>query len=730
MIRLGLRLAVTGGREALTRLAAIAVAVALGVGLLLTTLAGMNAVDAQLHRYTWLSTGQSATAASSADAVWWSTRWDRVDGNMINRIDVAAAGPHAPVPPGLPRLPGPGEWYASPQLRTLIATMPAGQLGDRFPGEPAGTIGPGALASPRSLTIVVGRTAEEMSRIEGARRVDHIATTPPDRIAQALTLVLAVVAAGLLFPLIIFVSTATRLSAARREQRYAAMRLVGSTPGQIAVFSAVESTIGAGAGTLAGFAVYLALRGPVLAIPFTGETFFPADLTLTLPDMLLVLLGVPAGAALAGWVALRRVRISPLGVSRRVTPRPPRAYRLILLAAGLAELGWFVGRRPHTTDGQAAAYLSGILLVMVGLVVAGPWLTMTGARLVSARSGRPGVLLAARRLADNPHAGFRAVSGLVLALFVTSVAVGVITTIVANRGPHRTGAGANHLVSMSMGSHPDGAPGATSVPAPVLADLTAVAGVSDVVVLRRNPADEDPASLPVLVSCADLARLPQYGRCPAGATVVQTWSGFTGPDDAGGADRVWPVSPLTVDDLRRQPIASIEVRTDGSTAVVERARTALEAAYPQRRFLPDTEADNAADFTRTLVGWQRLADVVIVASLAVAGCSLAVSVAGGLSERRRPFSLLRLTGVPLRVLRQVVALESVVALLLAAVVAIGAGLLAAQLFLRSQMDYTLRPPHAGYYLVVAAGLAVSLGIVASTLPLLARITGPENARND
>jgi cell division protein FtsX len=43
-------------------------------------------------------------------------------------------------------------------------------------------------------------------------------------------LVLAVVAAALLFPVLMFIGTATRLAATRREQRFAAMRLVGTTP--------------------------------------------------------------------------------------------------------------------------------------------------------------------------------------------------------------------------------------------------------------------------------------------------------------------------------------------------------------------------------------------------------------------------------------------------------------------------------------------------------------------
>ena len=41
-------------------------------------------------------------------------------------------------------------------------------------------------------------------------------------------LVLSVVAPALLMPVLIFIGTATRLSAARREQRFAAMRLVGA----------------------------------------------------------------------------------------------------------------------------------------------------------------------------------------------------------------------------------------------------------------------------------------------------------------------------------------------------------------------------------------------------------------------------------------------------------------------------------------------------------------------
>jgi hypothetical protein len=57
VIPLALRLTVAGGREALARLVAIVLAVAIGVALLLATLAGINAVNSQNARYAWLETG-------------------------------------------------------------------------------------------------------------------------------------------------------------------------------------------------------------------------------------------------------------------------------------------------------------------------------------------------------------------------------------------------------------------------------------------------------------------------------------------------------------------------------------------------------------------------------------------------------------------------------------------------------------------------------------------------
>jgi hypothetical protein len=764
VIGLGLRLTVAGGKEALTRLTMIAIAVAIGVVLLLTTLAGLNAVNSQNARYAWLETGftpsvatATTTATNQDDPVWWKLSADYYQGKRIGRIDVAATGPNSPLPPGITTLPGPGQYYASPAMTDLLRSTPTAQFGDRFPGRQAGTIGDAALPAPNSLIIVVGRSATDLSSDPHAQKVNSISTTVPSSCngcvigvginGNGITLILSVVIAGLLFPVLIFIGGATRLSAARREQRFAAMRLVGATPRQISVISAVESSIAAIVGVAVGFGLFFVLRPELAAIPFTGDPFFTSDLSLTLPDLLFIVLGIPIAAAVAARLALRRVSISPLGVSRRVTPRPPRAWRVVPLVAGLVELGYFaylhdVGADSHApVSTEVGAFLSGILLTMTGLIIAGPWLTMLGSGLMARYATRPATLIAGRRLADNPTAGFRAISGLVLAVFVGSCALGVITTIVAyDGGTAGDPAIARGTLVDTFRQGPDHSTLLTPADTATLDRVRAVSGVtgvatihvvSDGVGYRRNGQELGP--LPDVVSCAQLAGIPALGRCPQGADAVTI-----NPDYGGSvvdrssttmANTTWPVTQLTSAQVQRLPLDSIVVGTNGSAAAVERARTILDNTYAQT-YAAQTLSEFRSNGARKLNSYKQLANVIILTSLPIAGCSLAVSVAGGLAERKRPFSLLRLAGTPLGPLRRVITLEAAGPLIISAAVSAGAGLLAAQLFLRAQLYETLQPPSVQYYLIIVAGLVASLAVIASTLPLLRRITGPETARNE
>jgi hypothetical protein len=767
MISLGLRLTISGGREAVIRLVILVAAVGLGVGLLLTAVSGINAVNAQNDRHTWFWTGTSLEPAGLAkpgtDPLWWHIGGDTFGGQQIDVAEVAATGPTSPVPPGLLRDPAPGQYYASPALARLLRSTPADELAGRYPGRLAGMIGDAALPSPDSLVIIIGRTAAQLARTPDSVQVTAIATTlpgsseggrnprglhirPPDEgtDASGIDLILSVVALALLAPVLIFIATATRLSAARREQRFAALRLVGATPRKVSVIAAVESTAAAAAGVAAGFGLFFVLRIPLAAIPFTGEPFFPGDLSLSLPDILAVAIGVPVAAAVVARLALRRVNISPLGVTRRVTPKPPQAWRVLPLLAGLAWLGFFVVHgRPATVPGQIQAFLPGFLLIIIGLVTAGPWLTMTGARIMAARTSRPSALIAARRLADDPRAGFRAVSGLVLALFVTTVAVAAITTQNAKDlhpiGGSAAGVLADDLAGQPLLSH--GRPSRTAAvppPAALLARLGRIEGVQEVIEVRADPGLTVPRKLIAsgvpagLISCVQLARVPALGRCPAGAATA-AFPQFLADAPAGRnlARITWPAEDVPARQLDGLDLDSIDIATNGSQSAVEQARTALKTAnaYPAIGS-PLTLGELSTAQNSVNNAYQQLADVIILTSLPIAGCTLAAAAAAGLADRKRPFSLLRLTGARLSMLRRVVTLENAVPLLAVAAVSIGVGFAASAMFASVQLQHPLVAPGAGYYLIAMAGIAASLGIIAATFPLLRRITGPETARNE
>jgi hypothetical protein len=796
VISLGLRLVINGGREAIVRLVILAVAVSLGVGLLLTAVAATNAAVTWNNRHAWYWTGTSSEppgpAAAGIAPLWWHPSGDLYDGQTIVRFDVAATGASSPVPPGITRDPAPGQYYASPALIALLRGAPANQLADRFPGHLAGAIGDAALPSPDSLVVIVGRSAAQLAHAPDSVPVTSIATalpgyqtecvgpgcrtechgpgcraTPnpkglayfpvdPGGGANSVDLILSVVALAVLLPVLIFIATATRLSAARREERFAAMRLAGATRRQVSVIAAMESTMAGITGVAIGFGVFFLLRIPVAAIPFIDQPFFPAELTLSLFDILAVAVGVPVFAAIAARLALRRVNISPLGVARRARPKPPGAWRVAPLLAGLAELGfWTVHGHPASGAGQVQAFVSSFALILLGLFIAGPWLTMASARAMARWTSRPGTLIAARRIADDPRAAFRAVSGLVLALFVTTVAVVAITTQDAKE-PSRFGTVAedNMLTDQFAVSTP-GSPvftgaGPAASAAPLAARVQAIPGVQGVVVIRMDPGLTIPgrfddigsdgngkfSAVPAsVVSCAQLATVPALGRCPAGAaTAAYPAGGYNGTGVGGnnGATAItWPAANIPVARLDTLAVDSVDVGTDGRVAAIERARTVLETAhaYPVLS-APSTLDDIVKQDNSTNSGYQQLANVVILVSLPIAGCTLAAGIAAGLADRKRPFSLLRLTGARLPMLRRVVALEGAVPLLSVSAVAIGAGFAGAAMFASEAQQYPMVAPGAAYYLLTAAGIIISLGIIAATFPLLARITGPEVARNE
>jgi hypothetical protein len=756
MFRLGLRLSLHGGREALVRLVLTAVAVAVGVAVLLCVLADFHAFQVSNNRPCWECTASAPRNAAPASEELWNTSADFYQGQTIERLDVAALGPHAPVPPGISRLPGPGQYYASPALAALLRTVPRDELGARYPGTLAGTIGDQALTGPDELVIFIGYSPSHLAALPGTMRVDQIAAAPGKQVwSSYFRYAFAVSVLAVLFPILILIGTATRLSAARREERFAAMRLVGATPAQISVIASVDAIVSALLGVLLGFGVFALVQPALANAALIGTRYFAFNVTPTAAGYIAMLVAVPLASAIASLMSLRRLRISPLGVSRRVTPPAPRFGRVVPLLIGIV---LFVAGLAITNQKSIGApAFPGLIIIMIGLVVAGPWLTAQAARAFSRLVKGASAMLAARRLADNPKAAFRTVSGLVLAVFLGTIVAGLVPAVNATTATPSANALTNVLLDAFGGGGP-GSPGmAPRAGATLVSQLRTFQGATVIPVYalpmpRRphgrpngRPPDATPGDLvpsgpqqgqpyDSIISCAGLRQLAAVGQCAPGISAVKVSAGnllYSDNPTYSTQAIASAGSPAVSGSLAKYSLGAVLVKVNNATTL-ERVRTFLDTHTTQSQSAvpPKTygEAVQIRIAYATIV--QRLVYIAVALTLIVAGCSLAVVVGGGMVERKRPFTLLRVTGTSLATLYRVVLLEAILPLFSAAVVAAGIAYGISVLTVDRMAPAGTPTPMLGhvYYLTLGAGLVASLLVIVVTLPVLGRLTGPRSVR--
>jgi len=783
MLQLSLRLTLRSGREALVRLLVTAAAVAAGVALLLGVLGELHAFESNAYKACWSCThGASVPAALPAHGELWNSSVDFYRGQTVSRLDVAALGPGAPVPPGVARLPAPGTYYASPALAALLAAVPAGQLGDRFPGRLAGTIGQAALTGSNDLVIYIGYAPAALRGVAGTQWVASIYSGAGQQVFSAYFKdAFYVGMLAVLLPMLVLISTATRLAADRREERFAALRLVGGTPADIRLIAAVEAVVSSFAGAVLGTVIFLLARPLLAGSAFFGTPYFESDVTPTLGGYVAILVIVPVAAAVAALVSLRRVQISPLGVSRRAKPKPPTAWRLVTLVLGLGL--YLYGLLTTTYKNIGITTYPGILITMIGLVIAGPWLTAQVAALFGRTARGSSGLLASRRLSDNPRGAFRSVTGLVLAVFLGTMIGTLVPAIDAIQQTPGAGALSNILVGQ-VGLPPSAGqqlisgigaiPGATVYP---LYELPGPSGQESIISPpggpgggpgasgggapasgggkgsgsggqgNRAPSAAGPGtqsskayfSSTVAVSCADLRAIGALGECAAGLTAVRT-------TDASlfGDNPIFDTNPIVNShdpgysgNLAKLPLQTVLVKVSNATAL-ERVRTYLAVHAPPQTggglgsspTPPRTFGETLQIRTARAAMAANIAYAMVALTLVVAGCSLAVAVGGGLVDRKRPFTLLRVSGTQAGVLSRVVLLEAAVPLLaatiLAAAIAYGTSVLAVVRL--APADTAIPQLSHDYYTIMGVGLAIAFGVIAATLPLLRRMTAPATIR--
>jgi hypothetical protein len=665
-------MAFSGGREAAARMALMAIGIALGAFLIVVSLTGLPIMQTHIDRLAWHRTDQ-ASAATAPDPALWIAVTDRYAGRDVIRVHVAALGPQPPVPPGIERLPGPGEVFVSPALDELMRSVPEDQLRNRFPGRITGTIGPEGLVTTGELVGIVGRTPEEMRNTHGAVEIRGI-EQPGERLDfyQIFGVLFGLLAALIVGPVAVFVSMAARVGGLRREQRFAALRMAGATRWQTAMLASTETAGAALAGIVVGCLVYLAAR-PLVAGQITlghGSPIFPQDIRAPIVPAIVAMAAVLVLAIGTTLVTLTAVQMLPLSVFRRGRRKPPRAWRLLPIAVGF--LGsWYVtvlARDPDTEQSPLIGVLAllATLSILVGFFLSGAWVCHWLSRGLARLSSRATTLMVARRVAADPYSTFRSVSGAALAIYIAAQ-IGLVAA------HDRAFASAEVVPSVLddgvVAAHVQGVPEAS------LAPLMS----SGVVVARQGPGEH------VTVACADIARVTDLD-CPLPeideelgrvGTYLAMADLFTLPyPGAPSADLVfWPrgfVEPGP--DADTLPIQTLFIPTDGSVAAQERIRTIAAATVPFSRSKVSQDLPDRG-LAPSVTGLETVLPYVMVFVLLVAACSLTIAVINGLLERRRPFALLRASGVRLGELRGIVMLEIGIPLAFSTVAAVGLAML-------------------------------------------------------
>ncbi|MDQ0833145.1 hypothetical protein QF032_004989 [Streptomyces achromogenes] len=417
---LGIRFALSGGREGWIRAVLTAVGVGLGVAVLLLTTAVPNVISVRHERAeARLDWAFIDPPPARADDTLLIAQVDTTfrDKDVRGRL-VEPEGPRAPLPPGVSAFPAKDDMVVSPALKKLLAADGSALLRERLPYRVVGTIGESGLVGSQELAYYAGGSGLA-SHVEGYGATRMKTFGNPQRTSEktdpVLLLLILVVLVVLLMPVAVFIAAAVRFGGERRDRRLAALRLIGSDGGMTRRIAAGEALAGALLGLVLGTVFFLIGRQAAGTVEVMGVSVWPSYLNPSPALAALVALAVPSAAVLVTLFALRGVVIEPLGVVRSAKPSRRRLWwRLLLPVAGLAMLYPMIGQGRGNGEFNEYLVVGGVLLLLVGITALLPWLV----EKVVARLGAGGVAwqLAVRRLQLSSGTAARMVNGVAVAV--------------------------------------------------------------------------------------------------------------------------------------------------------------------------------------------------------------------------------------------------------------------------------------------------------------------------
>lgn len=705
------RIAVFGSRASYGRLAGIAAGVAVGVSLLLLLWGSVTGLTSRDARGAWLREGNAVISAShsiTADTLLMSSSDEIYRDQLISqRRFASAAGQSTLKIPGVPGPPAPGTFYASPALQRLIESVPDDELRNRF-GQLAGTIDPTSLPGPDTLLAISGATQSQLQGNIDAKLISAFNTAPYGESADAYNTAFTIGIFAMVMPVLLLLSTVSGLGNTQRRERFATLRLIGATPGKVAGIAAAETAAPALGGALGGVILAWLLRPVAANIPVNGNRFLPDDLDIGLLPPLFTIAIVVSVAASTDAYRTFRAETGPLGVTRAIHEKRPSAWRISPLITGIAMMAAaMLGFRELPFDVDPLA--GGFTLIMIGLILLGPWLTMLASGL-GRRFGRsaPSVI-ASSRISKTPKATFRAVAGLVIAVFAVSLFAGGSSVFKYPKLPEAI-PGAVLPASSVYGAL---AKGTTANDAEKLAeDASKAKGIKSAVVGYAQPRNPEK----IVVRGSDAGKLGLLNVPPT------AWVEFD--EDYLLYLYRFNMEPASVQAVTTPPDTEmlpiqIFLATDESPETIDRARTIISASPLMSQTANSAMDTGPLSGTRLVSGLAGLAYVGMAISIMIAAVSLTIATASAILDRRRVLTLMRLMGMPISTIRRIVLHEAVVPLVTVLALSAGLGYLTAWLMVTTlRDDYHVTWPAPEYYIALIASLVMATIAVATTFGLI------------
>lgn len=719
------------GRQSIGRLSLTAVAIALGLFILLSLAAGTNGLIDRAEHIDWRRVAFNAKQNNQKPIPGVSplkvslytpgniNKWRDKDFSMTS---IYAAGDNLPSLPGGLKAPAPGEYYLSEALAKLAKEHPEDRIGERYGTKYLGTIPMQLELSPDSLSVIRGASVEEtaVKDEDGKSVFTDIYTFDISGLNIAFgPIAIVLMAVGgtiLLFPIVMFVAVATQLGSAQRERRYAAIRLIGGTRRQVTKILLFESFIATFAGIVIGSLAYVAALPMLQQYKFDGMRFMPQDMVVSWGQYVLIIGLTLVLSLAANWWGMRHIQTSPLGVVRKQkVAKKPWPLRALPLFIGLGIFIWmslpesvqWVKDTASSSPWPVFLLMGGILLVMFGLVLAGAWLTYILSCVAARFTKRPSTLIAGKRISGQSKQVFRSVSGVVLALFAGSfylTAVGGVDNLNADSINN------NGYSQLKQDT-------ALVVIEPEAGDLTEVLRsqryVKSVEKIYRKG---DSSYIPCRV-------LPTYTRhtCPADKEYAVLNFDDKVVKTVATAD--------TVDKGATQPTYIVTLNSSDN---IDALRTLVVQYSPSTstRFVVSGTYAQQPRIRSSIKNFAEMTYAGIALTMSVAVCSMIVSTIGGLLERRRSLLTLRLGGMTVTQLKRVIMIESLIPLVSVSLVAAGLGIWIANIFLSSfsaTVEPTLTPT---YYYIIGGLLAVAIIGIYLVLPMIKKITSLEENQTE